>query len=538
MKIGWAVLLISLSTPAALGLWITMLVGGAWTTDPAFVNAVMPVLLGLLFIIVTCACWLLPFRKSTMGAAPKHELTRLGPIHQPDQSLLARHSVAHVALRAALFTLATVLLYWFIIGTVSFSATNEPYLSDSFNGVKDLPWDKSDNLQVQWMNGNVFRGRLRTTAERKGAAGSLEEWLNDQRPPVAALVGVWFDNSLDANNLTEPTGRIRWFHLSWRSAFEAAPPATLSAFLGTLDNKALLKNAETKAAESKAKLVVNDYAYELVRERLALYGRYKMIVFGPIQMATFWVFFFALSLLAVRRRTLAWQESIMHSAKFDEFTRAAGFNDGHAALNARVNEEGKQLVPRFPDRWSPAPQALNMTTYLRAMSDRESTVVEQFGGFITNQTPNAHSYVLGVLRLVWRDLYSRLSLDGAGVTESLSAAEAKLAQLRRRMEERLQRVEYAIIGYCLWAMPIIGFIGTVVGIAGSLGSADKVVRATDQVAQGAAVTLVTSQLGVAFDTTLVALVCSIPVMLLMFTSRARESKFLLDVEQQILRSAL
>lgn len=60
------------------------------------------------------------------------------------------------------------------------------------------------------------------------------------------------------------------------------------------------------------------------------------------------------------------------------------------------------------------------------------------------------------------------------------------------------------IRYLAWLIPSLGFIGTVVGIAQSLGLADK---ATDPEVMAE----LTNAMEVAFDTTLVALLLSIPV---------------------------
>ncbi len=65
--------------------------------------------------------------------------------------------------------------------------------------------------------------------------------------------------------------------------------------------------------------------------------------------------------------------------------------------------------------------------------------------------------------------------------------------------------EQSFINYVAWAIPSVGFIGTVLGIAASLGYANEA-----STAEG--LNKVTSMLGVAFDTTLVALVLSIFLM--------------------------
>ncbi|NDV57872.1 MotA/TolQ/ExbB proton channel family protein [Bacteroides sp. 519] len=65
--------------------------------------------------------------------------------------------------------------------------------------------------------------------------------------------------------------------------------------------------------------------------------------------------------------------------------------------------------------------------------------------------------------------------------------------------------EQSFIRYTAWAIPSVGFIGTVLGIAASLGFAKDA-----STAQG--IENVTSMLAVAFDTTLIALILSIVLM--------------------------
>lgn len=65
--------------------------------------------------------------------------------------------------------------------------------------------------------------------------------------------------------------------------------------------------------------------------------------------------------------------------------------------------------------------------------------------------------------------------------------------------------EQAFIKYTAWAIPSVGFIGTVLGIAASLGYANEA-----NTPEG--INKVTSMLAVAFDTTLIALVLSIFLM--------------------------
>jgi hypothetical protein len=71
---------------------------------------------------------------------------------------------------------------------------------------------------------------------------------------------------------------------------------------------------------------------------------------------------------------------------------------------------------------------------------------------------------------------------------------------------------YSMVKVFLWAIPIMGFIGTVVGIGGAIGGFDAVLGAGeggDMSAIKEPLTKVLGDMGVAFDTTLLALVFSI-----------------------------
>ncbi len=93
-------------------------------------------------------------------------------------------------------------------------------------------------------------------------------------------------------------------------------------------------------------------------------------------------------------------------------------------------------------------------------------------------------------------------------------------------ESYIENVPYAPINYATWAIPSIGFIGTVFGIKQSLGSAEMVVSAADRGEQILAVGRVTELLSLAFDTTLVALTFNVMLMSLYFAIRSLESRLI------------
>ena len=96
--------------------------------------------------------------------------------------------------------------------------------------------------------------------------------------------------------------------------------------------------------------------------------------------------------------------------------------------------------------------------------------------------------------------------------------------------ERLDS-ELSMIRYIAWAIPSVGFIGTVRGIGEALGQAHKAVLGD--------ITGVTQSLGVAFNSTLIALLISIVLMFLLHQLQLFQERFVLDTqnycEQQLIR---
>jgi biopolymer transport protein ExbB/TolQ len=87
--------------------------------------------------------------------------------------------------------------------------------------------------------------------------------------------------------------------------------------------------------------------------------------------------------------------------------------------------------------------------------------------------------------------------------------------------ERLES-ELSMIRYIAWAIPSIGFIGTVRGIGEALGQAHKAIEGE--------IFGVTKSLGVAFNSTLIALVISIVLMFLVYQLQLLQERYVLDTE--------
>ena len=87
--------------------------------------------------------------------------------------------------------------------------------------------------------------------------------------------------------------------------------------------------------------------------------------------------------------------------------------------------------------------------------------------------------------------------------------------------ERLES-ELSMVRYIAWAIPSIGFIGTVRGIGDALGQAHEAVQGD--------IAGVTESLGVAFNSTFVALVLSIVLMFLLHQLQLVQERLVLDTQ--------
>ena len=90
---------------------------------------------------------------------------------------------------------------------------------------------------------------------------------------------------------------------------------------------------------------------------------------------------------------------------------------------------------------------------------------------------------------------------------------------------------YTMVRVFIWAIPLLGFIGTVLGISAAVaGFSDSVASAVDLDVMKQSIGSVTTGLGVAFDTTLLALVMSIFIMFPTSSLQKSEQDFLDQVE--------
>ena len=87
--------------------------------------------------------------------------------------------------------------------------------------------------------------------------------------------------------------------------------------------------------------------------------------------------------------------------------------------------------------------------------------------------------------------------------------------------ERLES-ELSIIRYIAWAIPSVGFIGTVRGIGDALTQAHRAVQGD--------ISGVTASLGTAFNSTFIALLLSLGIMFVLHQLQLRQERLVLDTE--------
>jgi biopolymer transport protein ExbB/TolQ len=106
-----------------------------------------------------------------------------------------------------------------------------------------------------------------------------------------------------------------------------------------------------------------------------------------------------------------------------------------------------------------------------------------------------------------------------------------LASESRNDESRVD-ASYGLVRVFVWAVPTLGFIGTVIGIGAAVAGFSETLEAASSLdGMKESIGLVTGGLGVAFDTTLLALVMSILIMFPISFVQRIEEVFLSDVDE-------
>lgn len=113
------------------------------------------------------------------------------------------------------------------------------------------------------------------------------------------------------------------------------------------------------------------------------------------------------------------------------------------------------------------------------------------------------------------------ALNRFGATRSIQDASATAQAVCESESERLD-AELSMLRYIAWAIPSIGFIGTVRGIGSALGLAHQAVEGD--------IAGVTESLGIAFNSTFIALLISIVLMFLLHQLQLTQERLVMETE--------
>ncbi len=229
---------------------------------------------------------------------------------------------------------------------------------------------------------------------------------------------------------------------------------------------------------------------------------------GIIQLLTYVLFFWGIAIMSVRLLVLKNEKKI--TGLWEDFINNSG-------VNLDSDRRGRSIIPEYNEI------SLNEVETEKNLLNQFSTYIYETKGYVKKQI----FFTLQIMNKLWDNLTESFKKS------RFSSAAKSVEDVFSQAEKSLDNIEYSNINYITWAIPSLGFLGTVLGISQALSNSDEVVKAPDVASQALAITDVTTYLGVAFDTTLVALICSIPLFFLIQGIRSSESKFLVSFEQKI-----
>lgn len=125
-------------------------------------------------------------------------------------------------------------------------------------------------------------------------------------------------------------------------------------------------------------------------------------------------------------------------------------------------------------------------------------------------------------------LFSRL-LIALGNLKNLGriADVEEMLRSQAEHEEAVMETSYVLLRGFVWAIPVLGFIGTVIGLSQAVGGFGQVLGAATEITEiSSSLKSVTAGLATAFETTLEALIAALVIQLLLTFLRKSEQEFL------------
>jgi biopolymer transport protein ExbB/TolQ len=153
-------------------------------------------------------------------------------------------------------------------------------------------------------------------------------------------------------------------------------------------------------------------------------------------------------------------------------------------------------------------------------------------------TPNTAREILDRMRAIVDDpkrfiLLNRIERSLANLHNIGNISDvSEMLRAQAENDEDHMESSYAMVRGFIWCIPILGFIGTVLGLSVAIGSFGNVLSAGQGMEDvKGALSSVTGGLSVAFDTTLLALVAALIAQLIMTGLKKKEELFLDDCKE-------
>ena len=119
-------------------------------------------------------------------------------------------------------------------------------------------------------------------------------------------------------------------------------------------------------------------------------------------------------------------------------------------------------------------------------------------------------------------------------TQSHCAENIQLMENAFNDLEKDSENSFIIISCFIWAIPVLGFIGTVLGLARAVSNFGVLSNASGQLDFNAVLPRITGGLATAFETTLIALVFALMLQILSSFQNQREQRWISSVKQHIM----
>ena len=219
---------------------------------------------------------------------------------------------------------------------------------------------------------------------------------------------------------------------------------------------------------------------------------------------------------------------------------------------ALIPAEGSYIVAMFTER-GPTPYFICLLTSwsLAILFIKSSKLKLQRQALRYDVVPTNHDFVLSsstvdqVIELIHATaddprefvLYNRImialsNLRNLGRTSDVD----HILRSQAEHEESSMETSYSLLKGFIWAIPVLGFIGTVLGLSQAIGGFGQVLQDTENINQiTASLQIVTAGLATAFETTLEALVAALVLQTILTFIKKSEEEFLDNCSEYCLR---